>query len=941
MINKTINMYYQNVRGLRTKTHTFANNILSNDYDVISLTETWLNENFYNKELFPNTYKCFRKDRNDGRRGGGVLVAVHQKWSCVDLTDYNSPHEYVFLKLSNANFTFLLCCLYIPPNFPVEAYTAIYDLLESTSDLLNKNTLILGDFNLPEFNDCEINKIISNKKLVEMKIFTNFYNLINVNTIKNINLKILDLVWTNMDVDVTKDSVPLVVEDKYHPALNLTANINTDKQSNDDISGSNAYNFKRANFLKLYTDLAEVDWSFLSYYEDVNDAVEAFYKLLYSILDDNVPKVKKSKTTYPQWFTSEMISLCKQKCYHFKKIKLKHGDQQHHNLMYKDARQKLKELIKKGKTEFISDTEINICENPSAFWNYVRSKKATDNCTTFRSNDNQLLNKPKEIVESFANFFSSVYDNSKVSTTNNNKSKCLISNFSVTLEDVKESIRKLPPKKSCGPDLIPPYVVKGCADVLAVPLHILFNLSLTKKVFPKKWKVARVCPIFKSGDKRQVENYRPVSILSTPAKVFERVMYKYVYGQVASLITPYQHGFVASKSTVTNLIHITNYITRNMDLGNQTDVIYLDMSKAFDKILHSAIIKALEDCGLPDVVCEWFASYLEGRQQYVEYANYKSSNYFMNSGVPQGSNLGPLLFLLTINSVTEILDGCHCLLFADDIKLFRTISCLEDCKSLEIQLNKLNRWIQLQGLHFNAKKCKMISFSRRKDIINHPYSIEDVPVERVKVIRDLGVYFDSKLSFNYHIQHIVSQASKNLGFVLRTGYEFKNYRTYITLFNAFVRPKLEYASVIWSPYQQNHILCIEKIQTKFLRLLEFRISKVYPKFVSRVVLQTKFQVMSLEKRRNLHCLLLLYKIFDNTMTCPDILAEIGIKVPINGMRCRNVFFHVNIFLTNHSKMNPISKMAQLYNSLLSSNTEIDIFNINYHSFKTIINEILP
>lgn len=925
------------MRGLCTKTHTFSNNLLAHDYDIISLTETWLKESVHNRELFHNNYTCFRKDRDDGRKAGGVLVAVHNTWCCTDLTLYNSSYQHIFLKISKGKTVFLLFCVYIPPQSNIDYYLGLYDLFESKCGVLNSNIIMLGDFNIPEIINSDVHSNIS-VKVKELTIFANFYNLKNVNNIINIQNKTLDLILTNMNIDVIRESEPLVEEDKFHPALELSVNINFNKKVNNNVNTNN-YNFKKANFVGLYSELNTIDWSFLEVDTNVNNTVDLFYEHLYVIMNKYIPKFKKRSSSYPLWFTPEMINLSKHKCFHLKKIKSESGDQQYHSFMYKNARKKLKLLIKKSKNDFIFQTENNISENVNEFWNYIRSKKASENNSTFTNSDNKILS-GNEIVTNFANYFSSVYDVNpnaipdKIFETNIRETEIL----TITELDVKESINKLLPKRSSGPDLIPPYVLKGCVDVLSKPLCILFNQSLKQNIFPDKWKLARVVPIHKSGDKSRVDNYRPVSILSSSAKVFEQILYKYIYNQVASILTPHQHGFVKSKSTVTNLLILTNFIADNNKSGKQTDVFYLDMSKAFDRIRHSDIIKALLKYGIPANICRWFVSYLQNRQQYVEYDGFQSEFYSMVTGVPQGSNLGPLLFLITINDIPKLLENCNCLMFADDIKLFITIDSVHDCKLLEKNVIILEEWCNQNGLKLNIKKCKIMSYSK-KSTITYSYKLKDEIIDRVEIFRDLGVVFDTKLNFNHHIQHIVAQASKNLGFILRMGHEFKNPKTLIILYNSFVRSKLEYASIIWSPYSGKCKKSIETIQIRFLRALEFKLTKIYPKFTHKKDLLRKYGFITLETRRDIISVLFLYRIMNNLVDCPELLGKIGIKVPKVNVRLRNEFFAEENFKNVYSRMSIVPRMVSLYNKILL-HSDIDIFNTTFGKFKADIQQIM-
>lgn len=936
-------IYYQNVRGLRTKTQLLHSSVLTCESDLIIFTETWLNNKFHNSELFDDRFSCYRADRPGDGRGGGVLVAVNNKWTSVNLTRYDIPLEHLLIKLYKGNTTFYISSVYIPPKSTAEIYKLYFDTLDLYADIFASNILIVGDFNIEKITNSNFLRADTNdKRLSVLKNNLSLFNLESFNNVCNSHSKTLDLVLSNYrNVIVEKDLDPLIKEDLYHPALAIafTCEQNT---VNDANNTEKMYNFKHANFELLYRKIRNTNWSFIDNEHDVNSAVEKFYNVIYKIFDISVPLVKQNQNSYPVWFTNEIKCLIKRKNYHLKQIRRKCGDTTYHQKMFSEVRKTLKKLLKKEHGTYIKNIELNVSSNSKFFWNYIKSKKKTELQSCLITDENKVLNDSTSIADSFASYFSSVFDHKHPLNINvlvDNGSDKLFSISDITLEDVLWSIKKLRPKKSCGPDLIPPYILKGCGEIIAEPLLKLFTLSLDTNTFPDKWKEARVCPIYKSGDRRKITNYRPVSILCSPAKIFEQIMYKKLLDFVLIRLCAEQHGFVPRKSTVTNLLILADFVASNLDECLQTDVAYLDMTKAFDRVRHTTILQALCKFGVSYKTCLWFASYLYQRSQYVKYGNGRSKSYTASSGVPQGSNLGPLLFLLVVNVIPSLITSCHCLLFADDVKIFKTVRDTSDCQALQSDLNRLIDWSKKTGLSFNPSKTNIMSYSRRKETILHNYKIDGHVVGRPELVKDLGITFDKKLTFNAHVSNIANDALKNVGFILRNSRDFTQSRTYISLFNAFVRSKMEYASIVWSPYFKNHIKYLESVQTRYLRIVELRTTGIYPKYLPRMDLLNKYHVQSLETRRDISAQLFLYKLFNNIVNCKEILARIEVKTSFPGARNKSIYLTCGKFRTEHYKMSPLVKACSLYNKTVNKNKKLNITAISFNKFKLALSKI--
>ena len=363
-----------------------------------------------------------------------------------------------------------------------------------------------------------------------------------------------------------------------------------------------------------------------------------------------------------------------------------------------------------------------------------------------------------------------------------------------------------------------PKVLKACAAAIAAPCCHIFNLSIQQGVVPSKWKASNVVPVFKKGDKQDVSNYRPISLLPILSKVMERYIYNKIYPVLKPLIHSSQHGFSSHRSTATQLTMIQNYIGKVMDDGGQVDCIYLDFSKAFDSVPHRLLLHKIQMFGICGRLHKWLASYLEGRQQRVVINGAESSLLDVVSGVPQGSILGPLLFLLYVNDMPNVVDKDSLTgLFADDAKVCRHIKSLRDCQILQNDLKLLNEWAKKWGMKFNPQKCQCLTFTRKRNPFIFDYSINGVALERVDSVCDLGVHMQSDMTWNKHVDSIVSSANRKWALVRRVIGINGNQKTLTTLYQTLIRSQLEYCSTVWSTASRRNLLLIEGVQRRVTR----------------------------------------------------------------------------------------------------------------------------
>ncbi|CAB3977248.1 Hypothetical predicted protein [Paramuricea clavata] len=355
-------------------------------------------------------------------------------------------------------------------------------------------------------------------------------------------------------------------------------------------------------------------------------------------------------------------------------------------------------------------------------------------------------------------------------------------------DHVAAVLRTLDNDKAHRPDGIPARLLIEAASVIPPSLCDLFNNSLRTEVVLRKWKLANVVPVFKKGDKEYVENHRPISLLSSISKVLERCLFKCMKDRMFSQINPCQHGFIPGRNCITQLIEVFDTIGNLLDRGKQIDVLYLDMSKAFDKVSHKCL--RLRDFGFSGNILKWFQSYLQDRRQQTTILGATSSPTPVTSGVPQGSILGPLLFLLYENYLPSSIVNISIATYADDTKLFKEINCLDDATALHDDLLNFETCSSNAGVQLNTSKCKALCVTRRRKTIEHPYSLVNQTLETSKHERDLGEWISNNLTWQKQVLEQCSKANKLLGFVKRSTRNITSQSVRRTLYLTLVRSQV-------------------------------------------------------------------------------------------------------------------------------------------------------
>ncbi|CAH1975592.1 unnamed protein product, partial [Acanthoscelides obtectus] len=915
------------------------------EYPIIAITETWLDFSCMSSEFIPTTYNVFRTDRDyvttGCSRGGGVLIAIDERFtaSLIEIPELAVLSalkiDVVAVKVCTNSFSVYICNVYIPPDKPNAEYEQFYDAILSSHVLFDRNLVITGDFNIANYTSYA-NSHGRNAKLVSLNNFAEGLAINQFNNISNSMDNTLDLVFCSGLCEVEHSWDPLLDEDPYHPALNICCNVNSslNTKHNFPVSFINSYNFRKANFPQLYNLISDMDWAALDGFHDANEACEFFYNKLYNAFDTCVPKyARATKRKYPPWFNSAIIKLIKRKEKIHRSYRRNNDPKTYQT--FRELRSKIRIESDEAYKIYVRQAENEIQRDSNKFWGFLNSKRKSTNLSSrMIYNGNELL-EPNDILNAFADNFSKYYSSSSATEETDN---FLMSNeqpLNITRfeeDEVVLALKQIKPKMTTGPDNVPAFILRDCASVLACPLTVLFNLCLTTCTIPELWKLSKVCPIHKNGSRNDVSNFRPISILCNFSKALEILIYNRLYHHVSRKICVQQHGFMKGRSTVSNLMNFTQTIAENIDRGLQTDVVYTDFSKAFDRVDHRMLLHKLKSHGLSDPLIQLFKSYLTGRNQFVMFNGIRSSKYVANSGVPQGSNLGPLLFVIFVNDIVNAV-GENCLLYADDLKMFCRVVDESDCDQLLENLVRLDAWCSQNNLSLNINKCYVMSYTLKKNPLLFDYTLSGSSIQRTSTLCDLGVTFDSQLTFVKHIDSKISEANRMYGFIVRNCRDFTQSTTLKLLYYAYVRSKLEYALLIWNPHHIIHISRLECVQRRFLKYLSLKVDGVYPPIgIPHDSLLEKHLISSLEARRTCQSVIFLFKLINNASDDLALLGQLSFNVPRLTSR-QNVTFYLPAARTNYLHYSPLHVMCRNYNS---ASNRIDIFNCRIADIKNTI-----
>ncbi len=830
-----ITVSHMNVQSILPSLDEIKLWLKENPYDIFTLSETWLDSSVNDSEIHIPGYVIERADRN--RHGGGVAVYIkndidYKRRSDIEHEDIESLWLEVKQKYKKP---IIIAALYCRSQKDVPNYL---DLLSENMDGVsneNKEIILMGDLN------CDFLK--KNPATTHMSSFLNVYNLDQLVTkptrVTPTSRSLIDVIMTtNCNICAYTDVVHHSFSDHalvYTVISNESncINKNTRKRPNDGkgVHVTKTFrsfkNFNPDNFVK---DLNHVDWN-IDESNPVSEAWDSFVNKFTEVCNNHAPvKSIRFKEKLCPWLEhrDDIFNIMHERDYHHNKAIHCTDKENDHWKNYKVLRNKVNTMMKDAKKEYYTNEINDSAGDMSKMWKTLKqllpNKKG--NSTTLPSTSKSDMDLANEFNKHFTNIGTSHIDLNNSSTTCNNDSNAS-SKFSftdITIDQVIKELNAISSNKASGLDNVCTKLIKFGSEAIAMILCKLFNMCLKQGCVPDELKVARVTPIYKSGSKDDLTNYRPISILPICSKILEKLVHNQLYNYVTKNKLMYvgQSGFRKHHSTCTALIKTIDKWNIDIDNGNYVGAVFVDLSKAFDMVNHTLLIKKLKLLGVTGIENNWFKSYLENRTQCVSINGCISTPNVIRSGVPQGSILGPLLFLLFMNDMPGNIMNSTVDMYADDTLIYvsnKDVNVIEKC--LNEDLVSLGKWLDDNLMKVNVSKTKVMllgTTSKTSKIDNVNVIMNNTKVEKVNCFKYLGVTIDANLKWNDHINNVYRKLCNSLG-IMRRIKPFVPQSSLITIYNTMFLPHLDYGLIIWSNCGTTHLNKIQKLQNTAMRII--------------------------------------------------------------------------------------------------------------------------
>ena len=879
--------------------------VITDDYQphIIGINEV-LPKNFsrkiYPEEFSLDGYEMLAHQSVTDNTGRGTIMYVHKSitYKQIEVKIGNKEfHEAILIEVNLANADKLLCaCLYRRGESNGENNELLLETIQHIYNMNYTHVLIMGDLNFRDI-DWESSTTVRNNtadisfQFIECLRDCYLFQHVQEPTRQRgtDNPSTLDVLLTNEENMIADLEVAAPLGKSDHSVLKFKFQCYMEKEP--PILKTM---YHKGDYMALNKKLKEVNWTkaFSDSRDDVNKQW-AIFKQIYSEAETlYIPKKLvylngklSKKFTVP--LDKKNLRKLKRKNKLWGKVRKELASAEE-KLQYNKLRNQIRRLTRKGKKLLEKKIASECKTNPKSFWKYAQHKLKTRSSIPDiikpGTHEPDFTKDDNEKAEVFLNYFSSVFtnepDTEDMPYFGTRSYATELRNIEITEETVLGKLRKLKTNKSPGPDGMHPRVLHEISSSITVPITIIFKTSLRNMELPMEWKQANISAIHKKGKKILPENYRPVSLTSIICKTMESIIRDHIIKHMKdnNLFSQKQFGFIDGRSTTLQLLHVLHIWSDILDQGGSLDAVYCDFMKAFDKVPHKRLAHKVEKYGITGNIIGWIKSFLSERTQRVIIKSAESNPAPVTSGIPQGSVLGPILFVLYINDMPEVIDKDSFLyLFADDTKVFRQIQSEEDIVQLQADVNSLVNWSKTWLLRFHPDKCISMSFGTRQGNDNHIYEMENQHLAYSSCEKDLGVHIDDKLNFDKHINTIVNKANRILGIARKT-FDHMDVNIFSSIFKGLVRPHLEYAAPVWSPHLVRQKELLENVQKRATKLVPGLSELSYPDRLRKLNLPT------LAYRRVRGDMIQVYKMTCNTggydNTLPSILTAEAISIKI-------------------------------------------------------------
>ena len=822
-----------NAQSLQYKMDELKQVIKDNDVKVVAVTESWGQE-WKEATLEMEGFNMYKKHRTDGRRGGGCVIYVSQdlkSYACKDMDNVQGDDAiWCWVRLTNAA-KILVGCMYRSPTSSRENNNLFMNQIIRASDVANQNQnriLLMGDFNIKEINWAE------NEAQGDINTLQNrFYectrdSYLNQHVFTPTRFRAdqestLDLVFTKEEEDVKNIEVlqPLGKSDHGIVVFDFIC----EWKAKQVFRPRRLYH--KGNYNEINRLINEIDWVAEFEGKDTHQRWVCFKHKLEEIINQHIP-LSEPRTHNAPWMNRKVVAIYKKKYHAWKRYMVSKNS--HRWNEYVTERNKASRIERDEKRAYEKRLAKEVGLNRRGFFKYVNSKLTVrPEISALIDEFGEMKHDEKEMANICNSYFHSAFNRPILGEELPQMDEVCgvnIENIEITPALVSKKLEKLNKFKSSGPDNIHPHLLKESAITISVPLSMIFQESLRTGETPEDWRSANVTPIFKKGDRTDPANYRPVSLTSQVCKVLESIVRDQMLEHLENndLLSEHQHGFRKGRSCLSNLLTTLEDWTKIIDeQDNCIDVAYLDFRKAFDLVSHNHLLLKLQKHGIVGHIGNWIKAFLENRKQKVVIRGHESEELDVLSGVPQGSVLGPLLFLIFINDLPKC-TACPVCLFADDSKIYcrvprgnKVLPELEGSHELlQKDLNELQKWADKWKMSFNVNKCKIMHLGY--DNGKHEYNLNGTTLMETTEEKDLGVLIDKDLKFTSHIKSIVAKANRMIG-LIKISFESIDKEMFLILYKALVRPLLEYCVHSWSPHFETDITLLENVQRRATRMV--------------------------------------------------------------------------------------------------------------------------
>ena len=716
--------------------------------DIIFICETWLCKQHNDSLLGLRNFTIFRRDRDHGNDPhGGVIIAVRQNLNPMLIHD-DASYEILFVDITVDHQKIRLCVCY-RPSMNIADTVSFLSAMKLYSDV-SQQVCIVGDFNIPCIDWTDNTATDSTGDyLLEFVNELGLHQFVHEPTREH---NILDLIFCNRLELVSNVTVHESFSSGDHSYLTFELEVRTPNRS-----GKPYANYKAADWDLMRAHLATIDWN--DFFTDCADSCEVawskFRHLINTLVELYVPtNIAKNGKNAP-WYndTLKRMTRTKQRKWHkYKRSKLDRDLRE-----YRSYCKQVQHAVKRERALYEIKKFKDKSHKAKEFFRYIDNRTSFLQTVPTLKIDSNDLHHDDEKCEALNNYYSTVFtrDNGVIPDCHDRMSPNSFTNIVIDDRCIVEAVNKLNIDGAPGIDNISPLLLKKVLPYLVKPLRYIFTLSLTSGIVPSDWKQGIICPIYKNNGKpNDCSSYRPICLTSVVCKVLEHIIRKQIteYLNLNNLISPHQHGFLSRRSTTTNLLDCLNNWTKTVDEKDCVDVAYIDMAKAFDTVSHCKFLYKLSLLGIGGEVIAWIKSFLLDRSQCVRVGTSFSSMLTVLSGIPQGTVLGALFFILYIDDLCSEVSHSNITLYADDAKVYTRVRSISDCLTLNDDFLNIVEWMDKWQMKINVDKCEILSIGHNNP--HFPYRLDNVTISNKVTCRDLGIYVSNDLSFSNHCDKI-------------------------------------------------------------------------------------------------------------------------------------------------------------------------------------------